>query len=443
MAVLFLCPNESTGTYLTLTLEQEIVENKNVKTVDNFQKTLYNKICRKIKTQKPFLVGDDTMKILRITVNGLPLFKQELDLLFYTQQRVGEDDKEKLYKIEPNYYLHTACAFIGINASGKTSVLKVINLALNILRNEPINHVESRNILGACERATFKICFLDKKNNVYCLKTVITSKKAKAGRYVYSIIEEKLWEKPISSVKSKKYLTDFTAISPIAVRNTEEAYLPDDVSFIIAHNKKANDKIDVFSLLSYTNINILPFTEDIPLEVITFLDPTIEKLCFEKIEDKALIHLKFKGEEELILNNAVELEQYLSSGTIKGIITFSMVKEVLASGGYILVDELENHFNKEIVVTLMRFFMDSRLNKNGSTLIFTTHYPELLDEYDRNDAIYIVRNRNGITAENLSYILKRNDIKKSDAYQSGFLEGTTPAYEAYLRLKKNLAASLK
>ena len=383
------------------------------------------------------------MKILRITVNGLPLFKQELDLLFYTQQRVGEDDKEKLYKIEPNYYLHTACAFIGINASGKTSVLKVINLALNILRNEPINHVESRNILGACERATFKICFLDKKNNVYCLKTVITSKKAKAGRYVYSIIEEKLWEKPISSVKSKKYLTDFTAISPIAVRHTEEAYLPDDVSFIIAHNKKANDKIDVFSLLSYTNINILPFTEDIPLEVIAFLDPTIEKLYFEKVEDKASIHLKFKGEEEIILNNAVELEQYLSSGTIKGIIIFSMVKEVLASGGYILVDELENHFNKEIVVTLIRFFMDSSLNKNGSTLIFTTHYPELLDEYDRNDAIYIVRNRNGITAENLSYILKRNDIKKSDAYQSGFLEGTTPAYEAYLRLKKNLAASLK
>ena len=383
------------------------------------------------------------MKILRITVNGLPLFKQELDLLFYTQQRVGEDDKEKLYKIEPNYYLHTACAFIGINASGKTSVLKVINLALNILRNEPINHVESRNILGACERATFKICFLDKKNNVYCLKTVITSKKAKAGRYVYSIIEEKLWGKPISSVKSKKYLTDFTAISPIAVRNPEEAYLPDDVSFIIAHNKKANDKIDVFSLLSYTNINILPFTEDIPLEVIAFLDPTIEKLYFEKVEDKAFIHLKFKDEEEIILNNAVELEQYLSSGTIKGIITFSMVKEVLASGGYILVDELENHFNKEIVVTLMRFFMDISLNKNGSTLIFTTHYPELLDEYDRNDAIYIVRNRNGITAENLSYILKRNDIKKSDAYQSGFLEGTTPAYEAYLRLKKNLAASLK
>ena len=53
-----------------------------------------------------------------------------------------------------------------------------------------------------------------------------------------------------------------------------------------------------------------------------------------------------------------------------------------------------------------------------------------------------MRNRKGITVENLSNILKRNDIKKSDAYQSGFLEGTTPAYEAYLNLKKKLASSI-
>ena len=75
-------------------------------------------------------------------------------------------------------------------------------------------------------------------------------------------------------------------------------------------------------------------------------------------------------------------------------------------------------------------------------MIFTTHYPELLDEYDRNDGIYIIRNREGITAENLCNILKRNDIKKSDAYQSGFLEGTTPMYEAYMQLKKSIDAAI-
>ena len=382
------------------------------------------------------------MKILRITAEGLPLFKEDLDICFYAQQRVSEDDKNNLYNMIENYYLHSACAFIGINASGKTSVLKVVNLALSIIKNEPINHAETKSILGGAKKATICTCFYDKRKYVCCLETEITAKKSKTGEYMYSILSEKLWEKPIASVRSKKYLTDFAGMKPTAIRNQDEIYLPDDVSFIIAHNKKVNDTVEVFSLLSYTNINVLPFTEDIPLEVIAFLDPTIEKLCFEQVEGKTFIHLKFKNEEEIILNNAVDLEQYLSSGTIKGIITFSMVKEVLQSGGYLLVDEIENHFNKEIVTTLVRFFMDSRFNKNGGTLIFTTHYPELLDEYDRNDGIYIVRNRNGITVENLSYILTRNDIKRSDAYQSGFLEGTTPTYEAYIRLKKSLATSI-
>ena len=382
------------------------------------------------------------MKILRITAQGVPLFKEDLDLCFYTQQRVSEDDRDRLYNLADNYYLHSACAFIGINASGKTSVLKVINLALSIVRNEPINHVESRSILGGAEKAAICIYFYDNRKYICCLETVITAKKAKTGNYIYLILSERRWEKPIYSVKSKKYLTDFTGIEPVAIRSGNEEYLSDDVSFIIAHNKKTGDTAEVFSLLSYTNVNVLPFTDDIPLEVIAFLDPTIEKLCFEETEGKTYIHLRFRGEDEIILNKAEELEQYLSSGTIKGIITFSMVKEVLQSSGYLLVDEIENHFNKEIVTTLIRFFMDSRLNKKGGTLIFTTHYPELLDEYDRNDGICIVRNRNGITVENLSYILKRNDIKKSDAYQSGFLEGTTPAYEAYMRLKKSLAASI-
>ena len=325
------------------------------------------------------------MKILRITAQGLPLFKEDLDICFYAQQRVSEDDKNNLYNMIENYYLHSACAFIGINASGKTSVLKVINLALSIIKNEPINHAEAKGILGGTSKATICTCFYDKRKYVCCLETEITVKKAKTGEYIYSILSERLWEKPITSVRSKKYLTDFEGMKPTEIRNQDEIYLPDDVSFIIAHNKKVNDTVEVFSLLSYTNINVLPFTEDIPLEVIAFLDPIIEKLCFEQVEGKTFIHLKFKNEEEIVLNTAVDLEQYLSSGTIKGIITFSMVKEVLQSGGYLLVDEIENYFNKEIVTTLVHFFMDSHFNKNGGTLIFTTYYPELLDEYDRND----------------------------------------------------------
>lgn len=385
------------------------------------------------------------MKILRLTVQGLPLFKEELDISFYAQQRVSEDNKEILFELlsKPSIFLHTANAFIGINASGKTSILKAIQLALSILNNEPINHISAKTILGGTEKAVFRIYFCDLNQNICCLETEITSQKSKTGEYVYSIVNEKLWEKPVASVQLKKSLTDFSKLEPVATRNKEEVFLSDDVSFIIAHNKKTKDTLNICSLLSYTNILFLPFSEDIPMEIIEFFDPTIEKILFEKNENKTFIHLKFKGKDEIILNNAMDLEQYLSSGTIKGIITFSMAIEVLQSGGYLLVDEIENHFNKEIVTTLMRFFMDSKLNPNGGTLIFTTHYSELLDVFDRNDSVHIVRNMNGITVENLSGILKRNDIKKSDAYQSGFLKGTTPTYEAYIRLKKSIASSLE
>ncbi len=382
------------------------------------------------------------MKILRIMAQGLELFRDDLDILFYTQQRVSESDREKLYPLFSNIYLNNAEAFIGVNASGKTSVLKVILLALGILNNEPVNYLETKGILGESKKAVFNLYFYSDAGEVCRLETVITSVKKQAEGIRYKILEESLWTKPDNAVKTKKNLIDFSKSVPIAVRSEEEDFLSEDVSIVIAYNRKHREHIEVSSLLSLTNSNSLPFSEDISEDIISFLDPMIEKLYFDRSDKKTLVHIKFKGKDEIIINNPADLELYLSSGTIKGIVTFQMARNVLKSGGYLVVDEIENHFNKEIVATLIRFFMDTRLNKHGGTLIFSTHYPEILDEYDRNDSIYIMRNRDGITADNLCSLLKRNDIKKSEAYESGLLDGTVPAYEAYLQLKKSLAASL-
>ena len=317
-------------------------------------------------------------------------------------------------------------------------------LALGIINNEPINHMNTKDILGNTKNAILNVYFYSETTKEICrLETVITSKNTKVEGVVYSIESESLWSKKAEEVTTRKAMLDFEEREPVIVRDEQESFLSDDVSIMIAYNKKTGEHIKVVSMLLFTNVNVLPFSEGIPAEVISYLDPTIEKLNFEEKKEKPIIHLKFKGKEEIVLNNPIELNNYLSSGTVKGMITFTLAQEVLKDGGYLIVDEVENHFNKEIVSTLIRFFMDGKINKNGGMLIFSTHYPELLDEYDRNDSIFITRNRDGITAENLSNILKRNDIKKSDAYQSGFLEGTTPTYEAYMQLKKSIAASLK
>lgn len=383
------------------------------------------------------------MRILRITVEGLPLFKEKLDLSFFAQQRVAEDDKDKLYPLFSNIYMNCSNAFIGINAAGKTSLLKVIVFVLKLLNNEPINHIATKDILGNAEKVVITSYFYSNTKEVCKLETVISYQKSANDEYEYKIVSETLWKKSQNSVKLRKELTSFSDHNIVTVRNENEEFLSDDVSIIIAHNKKEKDNAYVIDLLDFTNFNILPFTDEISIDIISFLDSTIEKLYFDTIDQKTLIHLKFKDSKEIVLNNMLELSHYLSSGTIKGILTFTVAKIILKIGGYLIIDEIENHFNKEIVATLVRFFMDSQLNKNGGTLIFTTHYPELLDEYDRNDSIHIVKNKGGIIVENLSKVLRRNDIKKSEVYHSGFLGGTTPLYESYMRLKNNIIDYVK
>lgn len=381
-----------------------------------------------------------TMKILRLKVNGLALFDKDLDILFYGLQRINDEDRNIMKHLFANFYLNCTSAFIGKNASGKTIVLQLIHLALQILNNEPVNHISSNYVLLNSPKVTFSIFYFMENDGIYCLETTIVHDKTLNNKPDYKINQEKLYFKSFTSVKTKQQLTDIKSFDLIKERRENEEYLPDDISMIISQNKKTDEKLFVSSLLSFADTNELLINDNTSLEIIRFLDPTIESLVIETSNNRYLIHLKFFNGDKYTLNSINELEIYLSSGTIKGMLAFSKAKEVLKKGGYFLLDEIENHFNQEIVSTLIHLFLDSRVNKNGGVLIYTTHYPEILDEYERNDSIFITENVNGIKVTNLSKILKRNDIKKSEVYRSSMIAQTAPNYEDYMCMKKNISS---
>ena len=377
------------------------------------------------------------MKLLKVKVTGLPLLDESLEIEFVAQQRVSDENAEAMYQILPKIYQNNVVSVIGINASGKTTLLKILSFVISMLNNESINTIACREILdGMMEQVLFESYFSTENQQVHYLKTIIGRKK---GRYY--IKDEWLYSKDDTKVKSKKSLYQFEHLPVSMVRDANEAFLLEDVSIMVALNKKNLGGIQMVDMLQHTNVNQLSVLESFPPEVIAFFDPSVEYLRLDQSRKPSDIRLKFRGEEEIVLNHPAELNRYLSSGTIKGINTFVYAMKTFESGGYLIVDELENHFNKEIVSTLIRFYRDKRVNPKGAVLIFSTYYAELLDEFERNDMIYIVRNRNGITAQNLASILKRNDIKKSEAYQSGFLEGTVPLYESYMDLKRVLLAA--
>lgn len=380
------------------------------------------------------------MKILKIAAKDLPLFNGICEIDFLPQQRVNSENAENMSELfstpSNTFYKNNVISFTGINASGKTSVLKLITFVFGMLNNIPINSITCSEVLdGIADNNTVSFdtfFFSETQNNksINLLNTVIAKEDNKL-----KIVSETLKSKDVSKIRTKKALYDFSDIETNFTRDVNSEFLLDDVSIMVAFNKRNKESINYTDMLRYTNINELDISEDCPVELISFFDPSIEYLKINKEKNKSNIHLKFKSKNEMILNQFSELNRYLSSGTIKGINTFLYAIRIFNNGGYLIIDELENHFNREIVSTLIRFYMDKNVNKKGATLIFSTHYSELLDEFERNDNIYIVRNRQGITIENLSKILKRNDIKKSEAYQSGLLGGTLPMYDAYMDLK--------
>ena len=213
---------------------------------------------------------------------------------------------------------------------------------------------------------------------------------------------------------------------------------------MIAVNKQIKDRITFVDLVAFTNVNLFfPEGGDIPTEIITLLDPTIEHITVENVNDKVITRLKFFNQNELVLLEPNELNVYLSSGTVKGVRVFTDAARVLKNGGYLLVDEIENHFNRELVASLIRLFTNKKTNPKGAVIIFSTHYPELLDELDRNDSVFITRSDKGLGVDNLNALLSRNDMKKSEVYQSNFLGGTAPKYKSLVALQKRIIKSLE
>lgn len=383
------------------------------------------------------------MKILRIKVNGLPLYKNPFDISFYAAQRVQSNHLNSVFNLFGNIFVNTVEAFAGINAAGKTTALKVISFTSMLLGAAPLSADYVPQILGESIQAVFDIDFFA-DGKIYHLMSEVVRSTRQDGSSIVKILAEKLWVKPVTSKVNKTNLLDFEGLVPVRVRDNTDEYLPDDVSIMIAVNKQIQDKTMFVDLALFTNFNLfLPEGGAVPTEIISLLDPTIEFITVENINDKVVTRLKFFEKKELVLLNPAELNFYLSSGTVKGVRVFSDASRVLKNGGYLIVDEIENHFNRELVSSLLRLFMNKKTNPRGAVIIFSTHYPELLDELDRNDAVFITRSDHGLTVDNLNSLLKRNDMKKSEVYQSNFLGGTAPKYTSLVALQKSIVKSLE
>lgn len=161
-------------------------------------------------------------------------------------------------------------------------------------------------------------------------------------------------------------------------------------------------------------------------KVLNVFDGNIQKL--EKLQGEEAISIEFENNDVVIKSPSIGLEDIISKGTIKGQKIIEIAIVALKSGGYLIIDELENHLNKELVKMIIGIFNDEKINKKGACIIFTTHYAEILDSFDRKDNIYVLtRDKKNLTnIQRYSDVVKRNELKKSEVILSNYIKGTAP-----------------
>ena len=396
-----------------------------------------------------------SVNVLKVFVNNSHLLSEKFAFDFLTIQNtfVGKND-EGINHLFNRIHSHDLLAITGINASGKTTVLKTLIAIFRFyLRSDNLNSFdeeEYRCILR--DGMSFGMYFCDDKN-IYRIETQI-GKEKHVFQNAWIIKDEFLSLKPISTKISRNNIFDnnystITRRSTLSEEKTE--YLSKDISIAKSIMDKKHHTFVVNSL-PMTNFNYISNfgflnneyenVSSLPTSLLKYLDASIESIRMEETESNDIYSIKFYGDDRVYqVKNIVDLQNYLSSGTIKGISIFPYISLILRFGGYLFIDEIEMHLNKAIVQSIIEIFRDRSINKNHAVLVFSTHYSELLDCLDRNDSVIIAHKdeRMKISIFNMAESLTRNDLKKSEVYVTDYLEkGTAPSYSSYMEFVKGI-----
>ena len=120
----------------------------------------------------------------------------------------------------------------------------------------------------------------------------------------------------------------------------------------------------------------------------------------------------------------------LSNGTVLGAELVDRAITVLGEGGYLIVDEIETGLNRSLVATVIELFASPVTNPKGATLLFSTHYPELLDVLRRKDNVYVLARDSSFLTQTIKYSerIKRIENKKSEVLINNVIKGSMPKY---------------
>ena len=353
----------------------------------------------------------------------------------------------------PNTQIVPAMCFEGPNASGKTCALRVLafiyDFCLNSFSHLPDAPIPYDTFFNNEDKSDFYISFcLDMDADVeYTYEAEIDRERI----YIERLIEKRGKEKTVLLVRRKNKLTTNNLFSVsmniiykdrASVISTLLQYGVEEIKPFGDFFRKINSNVVYGSTLNYPMTDyVAPFysnNPDLHSRVISQLrawDTGIKDVKIVKASDvqgrdvymSVFLHDTEDGEKRLYFSSQ-------SNGTKQ---LYNRLRDIfiaMDSGGVLIFDELDTHLHFEIIPSLLRFFTDTRSNKRGAQIIFTSHSTAMLDALKKY-RVYLFKKRQG---ESICYRidevpnngLHRPDRSLEQLYKSGQLGGLIDVPEA-------------
>lgn len=394
-------------------------------------------------------------------------FKDEMTLdLLATSIKEHSDDvvtdafDEKVLKV---------VAIYGANASGKSNVIE----AFNVMKHMVIHSFQSNN-LYVPEPYWFE------EKDIPTEFSVLFSIKEEIFQYGFSanwegkILEEYLYRRD-STRKMENYLKIFDRNSEgVAGKILEEIDVINLLSLI-------EENTLIISVLSKLKVSIIPevyqwfretpvvdygnvqreFFETRWMQKSTKTSPLIRLIESpnEKKQLEIFLHAIDIGIAEIGLVDEGDTKQVVayhlnpktnqlfqtpidseSSGTLKMLMLYVNIKQVMDIGGTIFIDELDAKLHPLLIRYIIIMFHDQRINKNNAQLIFSTQEVFTLDKDNlRRDEIWFTdKNEQGISElySLASYVDEEDKKIRNDAsYGKDYILGKYKSIPSLKRME--------
>lgn len=373
------------------------------------------------------------MKLLRVVASNFKNCCDNFTIDFVAKSRKTSEDKEyELQTIADDLYAFNTVAFVGKNASGKTTAVDLLDCCYSILGDFCLENKHYRYDGIKLEIIFYHEGFIYRYRTELGSSTTLSNKAS----FINQTLEQKKYYK--SKLKSIYMDDDFEPVSNISA-------LPEDTSITFFVLKKKETRAIYFDCDGEgANTYQLMFKAlkkyDIPLSTLSHILRIFdENICEISMKDEHNFRLKFEGNQprDQVMSDK-ELLYFLSSGTTKGMLLYTFVVASLKYGFDLIIDEVEDHFHKTLVENMLSLYKDKSVNRHNATLIFTTHYCEVLDLFNRQDNIWISKANGKVALSNMydDYDLRPELLKSKQFYNNAFQ--TSVNYEDLMKLKKEL-----